>query len=109
MPIDRASAIKLGSFVGVAAVAGACHHFKLGEGATDLLGTVLTLLGSGAHALVGHLGVDLLAKIAGHGGADHARGQQNRDLHRLMGETIARILERESERALSPERGANYL
>jgi hypothetical protein len=31
MQIDRANAMKLGSFVGVAAVAGACHHFKLGE------------------------------------------------------------------------------
>ena len=107
MPIDRASAIKLGSFVGIAAVAGACHHFKLGEGATDLLGTVLTLLGSGTHALDGHLGKDLLGKIAGHGSAGRARGVQNRDLHRLMGETVARIQERESDRALSPEHGAD--
>jgi len=110
MQIDRASAIKLGGFAAVATVAGACHYFGLGENVAGLLGTALSLLGSGAHALFGHLGVDLIEKFAEHPDpAERARGAQNRDLHRLMGETIARILEREAERAPGGKFGADYL
>jgi len=110
MQIDRASAIKLGSFAGVAAVAGACHYFGLGEPAVGLFETALALLGSGAHALVGKLGLDVVHDISERaGGAESARGVQNRDLHRLMGEAIARILEREAERALDGKYGAKYL
>jgi tetratricopeptide (TPR) repeat protein len=108
MQIDRASAIKLGSFAGVTAVAGACHYFGLGEHA-GLLGTVLALAGSGAHALVGHLGVDVVKGITERAGKESARGVENRDLHRLIGETIAHILEREEDGAPGGKSGAQYL
>jgi len=110
MQIDRASAIKLGSFAGVTAVAGACHYFGLGEHVEGLLGTALVLLGAGAHAWVGHLGVDVVHDISERaGGTESARGVQNRDLHRLMGEAIARILEREAQHAPGGKFGADYL
>ena len=110
MQIDRATVIKLASFAGVATVAGAFHYFGVGEHAIPLLGTALHLLGEGAHAWVGHLGVHLIDNISGHGSAaDRARGAQNRDLHRLMGETIARILEREAARAPGGKFGTKYL
>jgi tetratricopeptide (TPR) repeat protein len=110
MPNYPAIAIKLGSFAGVTAIAGAFHYFGLGEHVEGLLGTGLTLLGAGAHALVGHLGVDVVQDVAEHiGGAEGVRGIQNHDLHRLMGESIARILEREAEHAPGDEYGPAYL
>src|SRR5258708_3366995 len=79
MPIDRATAVKLGSFAGVVTVAGACHYFGLGEHAAGLFGTALALLGSGAHALVGHMGLHVIEKVSEHAsGIEHARGVEPR-------------------------------
>ena len=52
----------------------------------------------GLHAFAGHLGVSVLDDtIDEHAqrAEERVRGAQNRDVHRLMGETIARILERD--------------
>jgi hypothetical protein len=92
MRIDRSSAIKLGSFAGAAAILGACRHFGLEE-LPGLLGAGLAVVAATAHAGAGRLVLDWVKEIAERGG-EGVRGEQNRDLHRLMGETIARILGR---------------
>jgi tetratricopeptide (TPR) repeat protein len=107
--IPRSSAIKLGSFAGVAAVAGACHYFGLGEHIHGLLGTALALAGAGLHAWTGHLGVEVVGDIAERAGNETPRGVENRDLHRLIGHTIAHTLEKEAERAPGDTPGAGYL
>jgi|ERR1022692_469313 hypothetical protein len=110
MQIDRTSAIKLGTFAGVTAVAGACHYLGLGEHAAGLFGTTLSLAGAGAHAIVGHLGLRLLETVSEDGGgAESGRAAQNRDVHRLIGEAIARILEREADGAPGDKFGVEYL
>jgi tetratricopeptide (TPR) repeat protein len=106
--ISHPTVVKLTGFAGVAAVAGACHYFGLGE-LTGLLGTGLALAGATAHAWVGHLGVELVKDISERTGEESARGVQNRDLHRLMGQVIARILEREATSAPGDKSGAVYL
>jgi tetratricopeptide (TPR) repeat protein len=108
--IDRASLVKLTSFAGVAGIAGAFHHFGLDAQAAGWIGTALALLGAGAHAWVGHLGVDLLHDVARRfGRGEEARGVQNRDLHRLLGQTIAHILEDEAKHAPGGRFGAAFL
>ena len=77
MEIDRSSATKLGSFVGVAAVAGGCHYFGLRE-LPGLLGTGMAVAGAGAQAWVGNLGVDLVKNIAERPGEESPRDVQNR-------------------------------
>ena len=107
MPISRSTAFKLRSFAGVTVLAGAAHYFGFGEQTVGWLGTALALLGSGAHAWVGHLGVHLVESIEKSADPEkRARATQNQDLHRLMGETIARILEREAPHAPGGEAGA---
>jgi hypothetical protein len=88
MEIDRSSATKLGSFVGVAAVAGACHYFGLRE-LPGLLGTGMALAGAGAQAWVGNLGVDLVKNIAERPGEESPRGVQNR--HPVIPENLIGI------------------
>ena len=110
MQIDRTSAIKLGTFASVTAVAGACHYLGLGEHAAGLFGTTLALASTGAHAIVGHLGLRLLENVSEDwGGAESSRAAQNRDVHRLIGEAIARILEREADGAPGDKFGVEYL
>jgi hypothetical protein len=108
--IDRQTAVKLGIFAGVTVVAGAQYYFGLGENATGLVGTALFLAGAAAHATTGHFGVNVIEFLGKWlGGKDPARRQQNRDLQRLIGEAIARILERASGGAPGGKAGANYL
>jgi len=108
MEIRRATAIELASCAGIAAIAGACHYFGLNE-LPGLLGTGLALAGAAAHAGVGHTVVDLVKGVAEGAGKESARGLENRDLHRLVGKTIARILEREAPSAPGNKYGAAYL
>jgi len=108
--IDRSALVRLAGFGGVTAIALAANQLGLGEHSASLLAGVAALLGEGARAVWGHLGVHMIEKVAGHsGGEEHARGAQNHDLHRLIGETIARILEREAEVAPGGKSGGNYL
>ena len=110
MQMTRVTLIKLASFGGITAVAGACHYFGLEEHGTGLLGTALALVGAGAHAITGHWGMTLVENISEHGdGDDRARRAQNHDLHRMIGEAIARILEREAGNAPPGDFGSKYL
>src|SRR5260370_3768243 len=111
MSSGRASLIKMGTFAGVTLVAAASHFSGLGEHATGVLGTVLALGSEGALALAGHLGVHLLdAGIEKYASAEeHARKTQNHDLHRLVGETIARVLDRQADHAPGGKVGREYL
>ena len=52
MKLDRATLFKLGTFTGVAALAATVHALGLGEHAEGILGAVLALAGSGAHATI---------------------------------------------------------
>src|SRR5260370_23866243 len=108
MQITRATGVRLGSVAGIAAVAGACHYFHLGE-LSGLIGTGLALAGEGAHAWFGHLGAEVVKDVIERAGKETPRGVQNRDLHRLVGQAIAAILEREADRAPGGKYGAAYL
>lgn len=110
MQLDRPALVKLAGFGGITAVALAANQLGLGEHSEGLLAGLVALAGEGARAVWGHLGVHLIERVAGHSGAEeHARGTQNHDLHRLMGETIAGILEREAEGAPGGRFGGDYL
>ena len=107
----HATLIKLSTFAAVATVAAASHHFHLGD-LPGLLGTAGILLHEGALALTGHWGVHLLdTQINKH--ADSAgkrtRGARNQDIRRLMGEAIARIVEREATGASGGRSAGRYL
>jgi hypothetical protein len=110
MAIDRAAGIKLTTFAGVAAVTAAIH--SLGFHPDLLLGTLMTLGGAAGEAITGQWGTHLLdTTIDKHAdkAAERARGVQNRDIHRLIGQTIAGILEREATDPLGGLSGAQYL
>ncbi|HEY6346349.1 MAG TPA: tetratricopeptide repeat protein [Bryobacteraceae bacterium] len=111
MQIERASLVKLAGFGVSAAAILAAHHS--GEAAT-LAGAGLLLLDSVAHVGFEHLVGDFIHDVARRfDGAETARGVENRDLHRLIGATIARVLEHEGEhevgRAPGGKPGAQYL
>jgi tetratricopeptide (TPR) repeat protein len=109
--IERASLVKLAG-IGVTAAATIAAH-PSGEVAT-WAGAGLLLLDSVAHAGFGHLVLDFIHDVARRfDGAGTARGVENRDLHRLIGATIARVLEHQAEheagRAPGGKPGAQYL
>ena len=84
--------------------------FRAGGELCRLLGTAWFLAGAAAHATTGHFGVNVVEFVGERlGGKDPARRQQNRDLQRLIGEAIARVLERASVGAPGGKAGRNYL
>src|SRR6185369_3530370 len=111
MRIAQATLIKLSTFAGIATIAAASHHFGLGD-LPGLVGTAGILLHEGALTLTGHWGVKLLdTQIDKH--ADSAKertsGVRNQDLRRLMGDAIARIVERGAAEAPGGEWAYSYL
>ena len=103
MAVDRATGIKLCALAGLAGVAAAGDQFGLGTGSHGILPALWHLGREGALLLGGHLGTELVVEAADAAGEriEHSHASQNRDLHRLIGETIARILERR-ENQLEP-------
>ena len=110
MQISRSTAVELGAVAAITAVAGALHNLGLREPAPGLFGTTIALAGAGAHAIFGHLGLRIFEKLSENPrSSDLGREGQNRAARRLIGEAIARILEREAERAQGGETGTKYL
>src|SRR4051794_23206655 len=109
MPSSRDSLIKLGGVGAAAFVAVAAQHFGAGEVA-PLIGAGTALLESFAHATFGHVGLDVVHDLAKRfGDANSARGRENRDLHRLIGETVANALERSADHGHHGKFGSGYL
>jgi NAD(P)-dependent dehydrogenase (short-subunit alcohol dehydrogenase family) len=93
VPIKRETLVRLASLGATALTVGLTKHFGLEE--ASLAGA---LVGSMAHASFGHIGLEFLHDFAKRvGGKEPARQRENRDLHRLIGETIARVLEKSAE------------
>jgi hypothetical protein len=98
MRIGRATSLKLAWFAGLSTLAAAAHTFGPGGAVTGLLAT-LGAVGPYANAVAQNLGAQLLidsADAAGDVEASRARGILNHDLHRLIGETIVRLLDRQA-------------
>jgi hypothetical protein len=112
MTMDRSTGIKLCSFAGLASVAAAGHYLGFPEGVNGILPLIFTLGREGAATLAGHMGAHLLvdaAEKSGKHAIDRVRGRQNRDVHRLIGEAIALMLERAAVDAPGGADGAAYL
>ncbi|MCC7125341.1 MAG: hypothetical protein IT178_10870 [Acidobacteria bacterium] len=96
MGVERITVAKLCWFGGLTAVAAAATQFAADPA---ILAALPLLGGAGAYAnsVAQNLAADL-AIDAAHSSADtgRARGLLNRDLHRLIGQAIARVLERDS-------------
>lgn len=96
MKIDPSTAFKLTWFGALTTIATAGNYFGLGP---EVAG-ILAMMGSGYAAdLAKEVAGDLLVTAADAAGQDvmaRARGIQNRDVHRLMGEAIAAVLDREA-------------
>lgn len=111
MRIAKATLIKLSAFAGVATIATASHYFGLGD-LPGLVGTAGIMLHEGALTLTGHWGVHLLdTQINKHADSTRERtnGARNQDLRRLMGEAIARVIEREAAQAPGGKWAYSYL
>ena len=112
MSIDRSTGIKLCSFAGLLGIAATGHYLGLGHEVEGILPFALALTRDGGGTLAGHLGTHLLVEAADRSGAyaaDNARGLQNHDLHRLIGEAIARTLEKAAEETTIGPDGTAYL
>jgi class 3 adenylate cyclase/predicted ATPase len=108
MPSSRESLIHLAGLGVTALTAVVAHHYEVGD-AASLFGSGIALLGSVAHASFGHIGLEFVHDLAKRFGGEHSpRGRENRDLHRLIGGTIARILE-DSAKGAQDEFGARWL
>jgi hypothetical protein len=112
MALDRSTGIKLCSFAGLAFVAWAGRLLGIQEGLEGFLPLTLLLTREGAATLAGHMGAHLIVDAAekrGRHAIDEVRGNQNRDLHRLIGEAISLTLRRAATDAPGGAAGAAYL
>lgn len=108
MPSSRESLIHLAGLGVTALTAVAAHHYEVSD-AASLFGSGIALVGSVAHASFGHIGLEFVHDLAKRFGGEHGpRDRENRDLHRLIGDTIARILE-DSAKATQDVFGARWL
>jgi tetratricopeptide (TPR) repeat protein len=86
--ISRETLFKLAGLATTAAVVGAVH--QTGLEAKNIAGLLLDV----AHAAFGHIGLEFVHDLA-----NHFEGKsKSRDMHRLIGEAIARVMESSSER-----------
>src|SRR6266852_7660745 len=95
MAIKRESVITLASLGAAALVATAAGRVE----AAGPLSIGLALVGSWADATFGHLGLELVHSFSRRYGEATARARENRDLHRLIGETIAHVLDESASSA----------